>query len=310
MNLPQTDKATSAQPLAGKVAIVTGAGRNIGQAEALALARAGARVVVNSRQNAESTAERIRGEGGDAVAINCDVSSWAAGEAVVEKALTTYGRIDILINNAGIHRPQRIDAMTEQQWDEVVDVNLKGYAAMIRFAAPHFIAQRNGVIINTGSTSGLGHMGVANYAASKEGVAGLTRTVARDLGQFGVRCNTIRPINFISEMATDELKAISAQSRELGFPSNGTRHFVPRADTVPTGEHVAALVLLLCLPETAEISGQDFFIMGDEIGRYPEPELICTQFHPGGWSLEALLDARVRDNLMNGIRNRYVKAHP
>jgi 3-oxoacyl-[acyl-carrier protein] reductase len=297
----------STQPLAGKVAIVTGAGRNIGQAEALALARAGARVVVNSREHAEGTVERIRSEGGEAVAINCDVSSWAAGEAVVDKALTSFGRIDILINNAGIHRPQRIDTMSEQEWDEVIDVNLKGYAATIRFTAPHFIAQRSGIIVNTGSTSGLGHLGVANYAASKEGVAGLTRTVARDLGEFGIRCNAIRPVSFVTGMATDEMIGISARSRELGFPSNGTRHFVTRADTVPTGEHVAALALLLCLPETAEVSGQDFFIMGDEVGRYPEPELQCTQFHPGGWTIDALRDPRVLDNLLGNVRNRYIR---
>lgn len=294
------------KPLAGKVAIVTGAGRNIGQAEALMLARAGARLVVNSIQNADKTVDLIRHEGGEAVAINCDASSWEAGEAIVAKALDTWGRVDILINNAGIHRPQRIDTMTEEQWDSVVNVSLKGYAATIRFAAPHFIAQRSGVIINTGSTSGLGHMTVANYAAAKEGVLGLTRSVARDLGQFGIRCNQIRPINFVSDMA-GAVVDVGQKSRELGFPSNGHRHFVSRPETVPTGEHVAALALLLCLPETANISGQDFFIMGDEVGRFPEPDMICTQFHPGGWTLEALLEPRVLDNLLGNLRNRYVR---
>lgn len=295
------------KPLAGKVAIVTGAGRNIGRAEAMALARAGARVVVNSIRNPDDTVALIRREGGEAVAIQCDVSSWTAGEAVVSKALDAYGRVDILINNAGIHNPQRIDAMTEEHWDSVVNVSLKGYAATIRFAAPHFIAQRSGVIINTGSTSGLGHMTVANYAAAKEGVLGLTRSVARDLGQFGVRCNQIRPINFVSEMAT-AVADVGEQSRRLGFPTNGQRHFVSRPDAIPTGEHVAALALLLCLPETANISGQDFFIMGDEVGRFPEPEMICTQFHPGGWTLEALLEPRVLDNLLGNLRNCYVRS--
>lgn len=294
------------QPLAGKVAVVTGAGRNIGQAEALALARAGARVVVNSLNNADKTVELIRQYGGEAVAIQCDASSWEAGEAIVAKALETYGRIDILVNNAGSHRPQRIDTMTEEQWDSVVNLSLKGYAATIRFAAPHFIAQRSGVIVNTGSTSGLGHMTVANYAAAKEGVLGLTRAVARDLGQFGVRCNQIRPVSLVSDMA-QAVADVGQKSRELGFPSNGQRHFLPRQDPIPSGEHVAALVLLLCLPETTNISGQDFFIMGDEVGRFPEPEMICTQFHPGGWTLEALLEPRVLDNLLGNLRNRYVR---
>ena len=295
------------KPLAGQVAIVTGAGRNMGREEALALARAGAKVVVNSKNSASETVELIREAGGEAVPIVCDAASWEAGEAIVAKAIDTFGRVDILVNNAGIHRPASIETMTEAQWDEVVNVNLKCYAATIRFAAPHFIAQRSGVIVNTGSTSGLGHMTVSNYAAAKEGVLGLTRTVARDLGQYGVRCNMIRPVSLKSDLLLPELMAVAKQSRELGFPSNGIRGFRFREDTLPAGEHVAALVLLLCLPETARISGQDFFIMGDEVGRYPEPELIDTMFCAGGWTTDALLEPDVLDTLLGNIRNRYVK---
>lgn len=295
------------KPLSGKVAIVTGAGRNIGQAEALALARAGANVIVNSKTNADETVNAIHKMGGQAAAIICDASSWQAGEAIVGKAIESFGRVDILVNNAGIHRPGSIEAMTEQDWDDVVNVSLKCYAATIRFAAPHFIKQRSGIVINTGSTSGLGHMTVANYSAAKEGVLGLTRTVARDLGKYGVRCNMIRPISLITDLALPELAEASRESRELGFPSNGTRYFRFRKGTTPAGEHVAALALLLCLPETAHISGQDFFIMGDEVGRYPEPELINTQFHQGGWTIDALRAPEVLENLIGDIRNRYVK---
>jgi NAD(P)-dependent dehydrogenase (short-subunit alcohol dehydrogenase family) len=294
------------KPLAGKVAIVTGAGRNMGREEALALARAGAAVVVNSKNNADDTVNAIRELGGEAVGIVCDANSWQAGEAIVAKAIDSFGRVDILVNNAGIHRPNSIENMSEQDWDEVVNVSLKCYAATIRFAAPHFIAQRSGVIVNTGSTSGLGHMTVANYSAAKEGVLGLTRTVARDLGRYGVRCNMIRPVSLVSDLMLPELIEVSKESRKLGFPSNGTRGFMFREGMLPTGEHVAALVLLLCLPETAHISGQDFFIMGDEVGRYPEPEVICTMFRPGGWTLEALRAPDVIDNLLGSIRNRYV----
>lgn len=295
------------KPLSGKVAVVTGAGRNIGQAEALALARAGADVVVNSKNNADETVNAIREMGGKAVAIICDASSWQAGEAIVGKAIESFGRVDILVNNAGIHRPASIETMTEQDWDDVVNVSLKCYAATIRFAAPHFIRQRSGIIINTGSTSGLGHLNVANYSAAKEGVLGLTRTVARDLGQHGVRCNMIRPINLITDLAPPELVEASKKSRQLGYPTNGTRHFIFRKGATPTGVHVAALALLLCLPETAHISGQDFFIMGDEVGRYPEPELVNTLFNQGGWTLEALRAPEVLNNLIGGIRNRYIK---
>ena len=295
------------KPLAGKVAIVTGAGRNIGREEALALARAGARVVVNSKNSADETVELIRASGSEAVPVVCDAASWEAGEMIVEKAIEAFGRVDILVNNAGIHRPRSIEEMTEKDWDDVVNVSLKCYAATIRFAAPHFIKQRSGIIVNTGSTSGLGHMTVSNYAAAKEGVAGLTRTVARDLGQYGVRCNMIRPVSLVSDLLLPELREASEKCRELGFPTNGNRNFVFREGFVPTGEHVAALVVLLCLPETAHISGQDFFIMGEEVGRYPEPEMIDTMFNVGGWTTDALLKPDVLDNLIGTIRNRYVR---
>lgn len=294
------------KPLADKVAIVTGAGRNIGREEALALARAGAKVVVNSKHSADETVRLIRETGGDAVPMVCDASSWAAGEAIVEKTLETFGRVDILVNNAGIHRPSSIEKMSEKDWDDVVNVSLKCYAATIRFAAPHFIAQRSGIIVNTGSTSGLGHLTVANYSAAKEGVLGLTRTVARDLGQYGIRCNMIRPVNLQSDLILPELIQATENCRRLGFPTNGVRNFNFRPDALPTGKQVAALALLLCLPETAHISGQDFFIMGDEVGRFPEPEMISTQFNPGGWTIDALLVKEVLDNLLGGISHRYV----
>ena len=295
------------KPLAGKVAIVTGAGRNMGQAEALALARAGARVMVNSKNSADETVNAIRALGGEAESIVCDANSWAAGEAIVARAIDVFGGVDILVNNAGIHKPAAIETMTEEQWDDVVNVNLKCYAATIRFAAPHFIAQGGGVIVNTGSTSGLGHLNVANYSAAKEGVLGLTRTVARDLGQYGVRCNMIRPVSLVSDLLLPELVEGAKESKRRGYPSNGVRHFMFRDGMLPTGEHVAALVLLLCLPETAHISGQDFFIMGDEVARYPEPEMVSTLYKPGGWTIDALLAPDVLDNLMGNIRNRYVR---
>ncbi len=296
------------KPLAGKVAVVTGAGRNMGKEEALALARAGARVVVNSKHSADDTVAAIEASGGEAVPIVCDAASWEAGEAIVGRALEAFGRIDILVNNAGIHRPRSIEQMTEQDWDDVINVNLKCYAATIRFAAPHFIGQRSGVIINTGSTSGLGHLGVANYSAAKEGVLGLTRTVARDLGQYGVRCNMIRPVSLISTLFSPELLRGVEQSAKLGLPTNGNSHLRHRAEAMPTGKQVAALVLLLCLPETAHVSGQDFFIMGEEVGRFPDPELIRAMYHPGGWTIDALCSPDALDNLVGDIRNRFVRS--
>ena len=292
--------------LAGKVAIVTGAGRNIGRAEALALAGEGASILVNDvdGETAEETAALLRGGGAQARAFAASASSWAAAEAIVGAALDAFGRIDILVNNAGLARPRRIDEMTEADWDDLVDVHLKGYAAMIRHAAPHFIAQRSGAIVNTGSTSGLGHVRMANYSAPKEGVAGLTRAVARDLGEFGVRCNMLRPVARQTGMSGPAMTHTFQESMRLGFPVNGPFYMWPKGPAA--SEHVAAMALLLCLPATAHVSGQEFYINGAECGRFRGPELIHAQFHADGWTIEALESPHVLPYLLDGVSERYV----
>jgi NAD(P)-dependent dehydrogenase (short-subunit alcohol dehydrogenase family) len=294
--------------LAGKVALVTGAGRNIGRAEAVSLAREGASVLVNDvdAPAAEATAALIRDFGGKAAA-NCEsAASWRSAEAIVGHAIEAFGRIDILINNAGITRARPISEMSEAEWDAVVDVSLKGYAGMIRFAAPHMIDQgEGGVIINTGSTSGLGHNGMANYSAAKEGALGLTRTVARDLGRYGVRCNLIRPINFVSNTATAEVIRTTEIAEQLGMRLMGNRHLIPRIE--PTADQVAALATLLCLPCAARITGQDFFVSGDEVARFPEPERLRSEINPAGWTLQALEDPKVLDNLFGGLETGLVE---
>ena len=292
--------------LAGKVAIVTGAGRNIGRAEALSLMREGAKIVVNDVGGAEDVVKEIRDAGGEAVADSHSASSWAGGEAIVKTAIDAFGRIDILINNAGIVRPARIDRMDEETWDAVVNISLKAYAATIRFAAPHFIAQGDGgVIVNTGSTSGLGHNSMANYSAAKEGALGLTRAVARDLGRYGVRCNLIRPISHITGTFTPEIQETIDIAAEFDIPLMGNRHLgQPRITALP--EHVAALATLLCLPSTAHVTSQDFYVAGDEIARHADPELIRMAFKPGGWTLEALEDPHTLDNLVGDIRKRFL----
>jgi NAD(P)-dependent dehydrogenase (short-subunit alcohol dehydrogenase family) len=297
--------------LAGKVAVVTGAGGNIGRAEALALAREGASVLVNDIDpaTAQKTVELLNEAGAQAALNTTSASSWAGGEAIIGAALQAFGRIDILVNTAGTARPRRIDKMSEEDWNYVVDVHLTGYAATIRHAAPHFIAQRSGVIINTGSTSGLGHIHMANYSAGKEGVAGLTRTVARDLGEFGVRCNMVRPVSHLhSTLMGPEMEFSFEESVRLGFPINGG--FTMRVNTPPMPEHVAAFAVLLCLPEMAHVSGEDFFVAGEEVGRFYGPELIRSQFLPGGWTLEALRDPLVQTHLMRGFVNHYVRDVP
>jgi 3-oxoacyl-[acyl-carrier protein] reductase len=308
----------SKRRLEGKVAIVTGAGRNIGRAEALLLAAQGAKVVVNDlgggpygteagdQSLAETVAREIRDAGGEAVAETSSISSMEGGAAVVEKAVEAFGRIDILINNAGIVRPNRIDRMTDQDWELCMNVSLKGSFAAIRAAAPHMIAQKSGVIVNTGSPSGFGHWGMANYAAAKEGLMGLTRSVARDLGEFGVRCNLIRPVSHITGTFTPEIGETIAETERLGIPLLWNRRMSqPRMTALP--EHVAALVVWLCTDAAAHVTGRDFYIQGDEVALLPEPEAIRTMFNPGGWTLDAFDEPANRDYLVGSIQNRFLR---
>lgn len=307
----------SKRRLEGKVAVVTGAGRNIGRAEALLLAEQGAKVVVNDlgggpygteagdQSLAETVAREIREAGGDAVAETSSISSMEGGAAVVEKAIDAFGRIDILVNNAGIVRPNRIDRMTDQDWELCMNVSLKGSFATIRAAAPHMIAQKSGVIVNTGSPSGFGHWGMTNYSAAKEGLMGLTRSVARDLGEFGVRCNLIRPVSHITETFTPEIGETIAQAERLGIPLLWNRRMsTPRMTALP--EHVAALVVWLCTDAAAHVTGRDFYIQGDEVALLPEPEAIRTLFNPGGWTIDAFDEPANRDYLVGSIQNRFL----
>jgi NAD(P)-dependent dehydrogenase (short-subunit alcohol dehydrogenase family) len=304
--------------LEGKVAIVTGAGRNIGRAEALLLAAQGAKVVVNDLGGgpygteagdqglAETVVREIRDAGGEAVAETSSISSMEGGAAVVQKAIDAFGRIDILVNNAGIVRPNRIDRMTDQDWELCMNVSLKGSFATIRAAAPHMIGQKSGVIVNTGSPSGFGHWGMANYAAAKEGLMGLTRSVARDLGEFGVRCNLIRPVSHITGTFTPEIGQTIAETERLGIPLLWNRRMSqPRMTALP--EHVAALVVWLCTDAAAHVTGRDFYIQGDEVALLPEPEAIRTMFNPGGWTIDAFDEPANRDYLVGSIQNRFLR---
>jgi NAD(P)-dependent dehydrogenase (short-subunit alcohol dehydrogenase family) len=308
-----------AQRIAGKVAVVTGAGRNIGRAEALLFAEQGAKVVVNDLGGgpygtecgdsgvAEAVAREIVEAGGEAVAETSSVASTEGAEAIIATAINRFGRIDFLINNAGIVRPGRIDRLSDADWDLCLDVSLRGSFRTIRAAAPHMIAQKSGVIINTGSPSGFGHWGMANYSAAKEGLLGLTRTVARDLGEFGIRCNLVRPVSHLTTTYTPEVQATIDNAARLNIPLLWNRFMSqPRMTALP--DHVAALVVWLCTPAAAHVSGRDFFIQGDEVALLPEPEAIRTLFNPGGWTLDAFDEPATRDYLIGSIQNRFVRA--
>ena len=306
------------QRLKGKVAVVTGAGRNIGRAEAMLLAEQGAKVVVNDLGGgsygteagdaalAEQVAKEIRDAGGEAVAQFSSVATQEGAEAVVDKAIETWGRIDILVNNAGIVRPARIDRMTDQDWNLCMDVSLTSSFWTCRRAARHMIEQRSGVIVNTGSPSGFGHLHMANYSAAKEGLLGMTRSIARDLGEFGVRANLIRPVSHITGTYTPEIQTTIDESARLGIPLLWNKPMsAPRMQALPA--HVAALVVWLCTDNAGHISGRDFYIQGDEVAVLPEPEAIRTSINPGGWTLDAFDDPANREFLFGDIRNRFLR---
>lgn len=309
------------QRLKDKVAVVTGAGRNIGRAEAMLLAAQGAKLVVNDLGGgpygtepgddslAEAVAREIRDAGGEAVAQCSSVATREGAEAAIARAIDAYGRIDILINNAGIVRPSRIDRMTDEDWRLCMDVSLTASFHSCRAAAAHMIGQRSGVIVNTGSPSGFGHWGMSNYSAAKEGLLGFSRSIARDLGEFGIRCNLIRPVSHLTGTYTPEIQNTIDQSARLGLPLLWNRPMAaPRMTALP--EHVAALVVWLCTDAAAHISGRDFFIQGDEVALIPEPEAIRTSIHPGGWTLDALDEEANRAYIFGDIPNRFVRQAP
>ena len=183
--------------LEGKNAIVTGGSLGIGAATSLMLAEEGANVCLTYRkheQEAKDFAEQIRKMGRKALAVKCDIAVFAEAENVVKQALEAFGRIDILVNNAGMNWDAVSWKMTEEQWDRVIEVNLKGYFNFTRHVAPLFKDQKYGKIINVTSINGLrGKFGQSNYSASKAGIIGYTKAIAKELGAFGVNVNAVAP---------------------------------------------------------------------------------------------------------------------
>ena len=209
--------------LENKVALVTGAGRGIGRAIAIALAKEGAEVIVNyngSEERAKEVKQTIEENGGKASVYKCNVSDFEACETMIKDVVKEYGHLDILVNNAGITRDGLIMKMKEEDFDAVLNVNLKGTFNTIRHSARQMLKQRSGKIINISSVSGiLGNAGQANYAASKAGVIGLTKTMARELGSRGITVNAIAP-GFVdtemTEILSEELKENACKQIILG----------------------------------------------------------------------------------------------
>lgn len=290
--------------LEGKVAIVTGAGRGIGRAEALALAKEGARVVVNdlgggpagggaSANPADDVVAEIKKLGGIAVANYDSVSAVDGAEHIIKTALDKFNKLDILVNNAGILRDRMIFNMTDEEWDIIIKIHLYGQFYCSRAACRIMRQQKYGRIINTSSEAGLGHVGQTNYSAAKEGIVGLTRSIARDLGPYGVTCNAIRPRAATRLTINPE---IHAAWERMG------RHDLVEQSTKLLPEDVASFVAYLATDEAANINGCVFVVGSDGIGLYPEPVPVKMIYQPNGFSIDELCEFVPR-TLAQGLVN-------
>jgi len=230
--------------LAGRVALVTGGSRGIGGAVARMLGKMGAVVIVNyngSKERALQVVSQITAEGGQAEAVGCDVSDYGACGRMTEEVLGKYGHVDILVNNAGITRDNLLARMTEEEYDLVLDTNLKGAFNTMRHLSRSFLRQRSGRIINISSVSGiLGNAGQANYSASKAGLIGLTKSAARELAGRGVSANVVAP-GFIDTEMTQKLseKAREAVLAQIPMGRMGSAVDVARTVAFLAGDDAA-----------------------------------------------------------------------
>jgi NAD(P)-dependent dehydrogenase (short-subunit alcohol dehydrogenase family) len=273
--------------LKGKAAVVTGAGRGIGREIAMLLAKCGADVVVNDYGGSEAGAggasevadqvvREITAGGGRAVANYESVASMAGGQRIVQSAIDAFGRIDIVVNNAGILRDRMIFNMTEEEWDAVIDTHLKGSFAVTRAAAPLMREQKWGRFINMTSTSGLvGNVGQANYAAAKMGIVGLTRIVALDMARYNVTANCISPFAWTRMIGTIPTETVQQKARVEKIKKLSPAHIAP-------------LAAWLASDDAKDVSGQVFGVRGKEIMLFSAMRPVMRLHHDEGWTPERL----------------------
>ncbi len=240
--------------LQNKVALVTGGGAGIGKAIAIDLACHGADVMIVDRQSTEAVVDEIKKIGRRVFAAQADVSSFSESSRAVAATLESLGRLDLLINNAGINKDGVVWKMTEEQWDAVIDVNLKGCFNFIRAVAPIFKEQKSGKIVNITSINGMrGKFGQANYAASKAGIIGLTKTVARELGKFNVNVNAIAP----GMVETEMMRVLPQDVKDKSISETVL-------ERVAQPEDIAHVVTFLCSDYARHITGEVIKVDGGQ----------------------------------------------
>jgi len=297
--------------LKGKAAVVTGAGRGIGAAIAEALAAEGASVVVNDpgveRDGAGGTAaaadavvQRIIKAGGVAVPNYDSVAKWDGAKNMIDTCVNKFGKIDILVNCAGILRDRMLVNMSEEEWDAVIAVHMKGTFNTIRHAAPYMREKRWGRIINFTSAGWLGNVGQINYSAAKGAIVSMTYTCALELGGRGITSNAIAPGARTRMTMDPKVEEGIRKKFEAGLLS---KEDYEKFVSMPGPEHVAPVVVFLCTDKAADINGQVFGAAGGSIFLYSKPQEIKTLFKSQGiWTLDELVD-QVPGTIAKGLVN-------
>jgi NAD(P)-dependent dehydrogenase (short-subunit alcohol dehydrogenase family) len=275
------------KPLEGKSVIVTGAGGGIGRDFALAMAAAGAKVLVNDIGTsvkgegrdaglAQKVVDEIRAAGGTAVANTDSVADWESANRIVQSAVDSFGKIDVVVNNAGILRDRFFFNMSVEEWRAVIDVHLNGSFHVARAAAPHFKSQNSGCYVHMTSTSGLvGNLGQANYSAAKLGIVGLSKSIALDMAKYNVRSNCISPF---------------AWSRMIGSIPTETdeqRARVEKLKSMQTSK-IAPLAVFLASDAASDVTGQIFAVRANEIFLMSQSRPLRSVHRSEGWTAETI----------------------